>query len=194
MKTHTAPSARPADAFAAASPPSFTVSAFFSAEAQINQAIAACLHRGIPRDLIDVAVSNKAAKRFYAGSAGPNRDSWFSWAGRGALAGLLLSAGMALIILLVWGYQTSKPMAMVQLLGPDLGVIIGAVLGALYGWLKPGDQQPQFARALHREDAALLLVHLQPAAEAEAISALLRQYGGDTVLVEQDSLKAVGAE
>lgn len=175
-------------------PTSFTVSAFFNRESAIENAITACLHRGIPRDLIDVAVSSGAATKFYSGAAGPNRDSWFSWAGRGALAGLLLSSALALIILLFAGYEASRPMAIIQLLGPDLGVIIGAALGALYGWLKPGDTKPQMMRALERQDAALMLVHLQPAQEADEIRDILAQLGGEAVVVEQDDSKAVGAE
>lgn len=175
-------------------PLSYTVSAFFNRESAISAAINDCLHRGIPRDLIDVAVSPQAAQTFYAGQAGPNRDSWFSWAGRGALAGLLLSSALALGILLFSGYQASRPMAIIQLLGPDLGVIIGAALGALYGWLKPGDQKPQLQRALIRQDAALLLVHLQPASEAEEVQKILTKQGGEEVLVEKDTLKSVGAE
>lgn len=175
-------------------PDSFTVSAFFITEQAVNQAITACLNRGVPRDLIDVAVSRKASQQLYGGAAGPNRDGWFSWAGRGALTGLLLSSAVALAILLFSGYQASRPMAIIQLLGPDLGILIGAALGAFYGWLKPGDIRPQMQRALNREDAALMLVHLQPAAEADEIQKVLQQHGGEQVLVEKDDLKVVGAE
>ena len=175
-------------------PASFTVSAFFTQEKAIDTAITACLHRGIPRDLIDVAVSSGAAAKFYPGAAGPNRDSWFSWAGRGALTGLLLSSALALIILFFSGYETSRPMAIIQLLGPDLGVLIGAALGALYGWLKPGDLKRQMQRALDRSDAALVLVHLQPAHAADEVKSIFRQYGGEFVVVEKDNPSAVGAE
>lgn len=163
-------------------------------EQAIHHAITACLHRGIPRDLIDVAVSGQASSKFYGGAAGPNRDGWFSWAGRGALTGLLVSSAVALVILLFAGYEASKPMAIIQLLGPDLGILIGAALGALYGWLKPGDIRPQMQRALNRDDAALMLVHLQPATEADEIKRVMEQHGGEQVLVEKDSLKVVGAE
>lgn len=173
---------------------SYTISAFFSDVHAIDQAITACLHRGVPRDLIDVAVSPQAAARFYGGVAGPNRDSWFSWAGRGALIGLLLSSALALVILIFSGYQASKPMAIVQLLGPDLGVIIGAAIGAFYGWIKPGDIRPQMQRALQREDAALLLVHLQPGLAATDIQSILSHCGGQSIQVENDDIKAVGAE
>lgn len=173
---------------------SFTVSAFFITEAAVNQAITACLHRGIPRDLIDVAVSGQASLKFYGGAAGPNRDGWFSWAGRGALTGLLLSSAVALLILLLSGYEASKPVAIIQLLGPDIGILIGAALGALYGWLKPGDIKPQMQRALNREDAALMLVHLQPATEADEVLKVLEQHGGEQALIEKDGLKVVGAE
>ena len=64
-------------------PISFTISGFFRSEQAIEQAMRDCLRRGVPRDLIDVAVSPGAAGRFYGGRASVNRDSWFSWTGRG---------------------------------------------------------------------------------------------------------------
>lgn len=175
-------------------PESFTISGFFAQEQAVENTMLACLHRGVPRDLIDVAVSEKAAPHFFGGRAATNRDGWFSWTGRGALAGLLISAVLSLVIVLLPGFNPSKLMAMVQLLGPDIGIIVGAALGALYGWLKPDDIKPQLLRARERNDAVLMLVHLQPRNEAETIRSIFAQLGGEAIRVEADSASSVGSE
>lgn len=175
-------------------PTSFTISGFFQSEQTIEQVMRDCLRRGVPRDLIDVAVSPGAAGRFYGGRASANRDSWFSWTGRGALIGLIVSALLSLAIILLPGYDTSPVMAYVQLLGPDIGILLGAALGAIYGLLKPGDLKPQMMRALQRDDAALLLVHLQPEQEAREIEQIFARYGAEQIALEEDDIKALGAE
>lgn len=175
-------------------PVSYTISGFFRDEAAVSAVLHACVHRGVPRDLIDVAVSETAAPHFYGGRARPNRDSWFSWTGRGALAGLIISATISLVIIMIPGFNMSEMMAIVQFLGPDIGVITGAFLGALYGWLKPGDIRPQFKRATLRSDAVLMLVHLQPEEEAKELQEIFRTQGGEDVMMEPDLATSVGAE
>jgi hypothetical protein len=175
-------------------PASYTISGFFRSEQTVNEIMHECVHRGVPRDLIDVAVSAAAAPHFFGGRARASRDSWFSWTGRGALAGLIISAVLTLIIVLLPGWDTSRPMAIVQLMGPDIGVITGAFLGALYGWLKPGDIKQQLRRAATRSDAVLMLVHLQPEDEADVIHQIFAARGGEDILVEPDLATSVGAE
>jgi|GEM_PF-1369289 len=175
-------------------PVSYTVSGFFRDEAAVSEVLHACVRRGVPRDLIDVAVSEAAAPSFYGGRARPNRDSWFSWTGRGALAGLIISATISLIIIMIPGFNMSEMMAIVQLLGPDIGVIVGAFLGAMYGWMKTGDVRPQFRRATLRNDAVLMLVHLQPEEEAQELQGIFNAQGGEDVVMEPDLATSVGAE
>lgn len=169
-------------------PVSLAVSGFFDNEQAIEQVLHGCLQRGIPRDLIEVAVSPAAAPRFFGGKSGKPRDSWFSWAGRGALAGLLLTAVISLIIVMLPGYETSQTMAVVQLLGPDIGVIAGAALGALFGMLKPVTISPQLQRARDRPDSALMLVHLLSPQEASVVENLFKAHGANQVEAEQDNL------
>lgn len=175
-------------------PDSYTVSGFFREEGAVQSVMLDCLHRGVPRDLIDVAVSSAASKHFFSGRASTSRDSWFSWTGRGALAGLLLSAVLTLLIVMLPGFNTSNTMAVVQLMGPDIGIILGAAIGALYGWLKPGDLKPQMLRARERSDAVLMLVHLQLQTEAEAIRVIFAEHGAEAIQVDLDTARSVGAE
>lgn len=173
----------------AESPPiSLAVSGFFDNEQAIEQVLHGCLQRGIPRDLIEVAVSPAAAPRFFGGKSGKPRDSWFSWAGRGALTGLLLTAAVSLVIVMLPGYETSQTMAVVQLLGPDIGVIAGAAMGALYGMLRPVTISPQLQRVNDRHDSALMLVHLLTPQEASMVESLFKAHGASQVEAEQDRL------
>lgn len=114
--------------------------------------------------------------------------------GLGAFIGLLLSSLLTLAIVMLPGFNHSDLLAFVQLLGPDIGVIVGAALGGIYGLLKPGRVKREMRRAVQRSDAALLLVHLQPREEAEVLGKILRDYGGEEIEVAPDSASSVGAE
>ena len=48
--------------------------------------------------------------------------------------------------------------------------------------------------ARQRSDAALMLVHLQPEDEAEAIRSIFQAHGAEETLVESDLATSVGAE
>lgn len=172
----------------------YTISAFFQSEKVVEEVIKELVNQGIPRDLIDVVVSKKAMQRFFGGRARPYRDSIFSFAGRGALSGLIISAIISLAITLIPNYQPSGTMAHVQLAGPNVGTILGATLGALYGLVRKPRPKPQHYRALERDDALLLLVHLQRTASAEHLALMLHQRGAIDPRLELDSPEAVGAE
>lgn len=161
-----------------------TVSGFFHQQQQAEAVLAACLQRGIPRDFVDLALSEQAASRFTALKPGKNTDNWFAWTGKGALAGLLISALFTLGIIMVKGYEISNQMAMVQLLGPDIGIMVGAILGALYGWLHESDTNRLMQRAVGRDDAMLLLVYMQPPEEASQLQKIFSQHGGLDIRIE----------
>ncbi|MFL9609981.1 hypothetical protein ACKF11_07835 [Methylobacillus sp. Pita2] len=172
---------------------SFTISGFFKQQGQVDNVLAECLRLGIPRDLIDVALSEKAAAKFSSLRAKKNTDSWFAWTGRGALAGLLISSALTMAIILLAGYEVTEKMAFVQLLGPDIGIIVGAALGALYGWLRDSDTNVVMQRALERDDAMLLLVYLQPPGEAARIEQIFGRHGGEEVSLQPTELNPAEA-
>ncbi|MCB5191470.1 hypothetical protein LG198_12095 [Methylobacillus arboreus] len=167
---------------------SLTVSGFFTDQRQVDNVLSDCLRLGIPRDLIDVALSEEAAAKFPALKARKNTDSWFAWTGKGALAGLLISSALTLVIILLAGYEVTNSLALVQLLGPDIGIIVGAALGALYGWLRESDTNTLMQRATQRNDAMLLLVYLQPPEEAARIARIFTLHGGEEIASDQAPL------
>lgn len=171
----------------------YTISVFFDSEQAVKQAVTEVVNQGVPRDLIDVAMSEKLKDRFFRGFGQPFRDSVFSFAGRGALFGLVTTAAFSVGLSLLPGFQPPGLMSMVQLLGPDVGIVLGGALGAVYGFMRRSHPKPQHLRALNR-DALLLLVHLRPRADAERLQELLVRLGGHEPLLEPDRAEAVGAE
>ncbi|MCB5186636.1 hypothetical protein LG200_01305 [Methylobacillus caricis] len=163
---------------------SLAVSGFFLEQRQIDEVLSACLQRGIPRDLIDVALSEQAAPKFTQLKARKNTDSWFAWTGKGALIGLLSSALLSLGIILTKGYEVTNQLALVQLLGPDIGIILGATFGALYGWIRGNETNVLMQRATDREDAMLLLVYMQPPDEARQVEKIFSTCGGQAIISE----------
>ncbi|HSI44262.1 MAG TPA: hypothetical protein VK949_07960 [Methylotenera sp.] len=167
-----------------ASTVALTVSGFFKQISQVDNVLFKCLKLGIPRDLIDIAVSEKAATKFNQLKAKRNTDNWFAWTGRGALLGLLTSITLTLGLILLEGYDISNQLALIQLLGPDIGVIVGAFIGALYGWLKESDNNVLMQRAEQREDALLMLVYRQSPDMAEKIQQIFREQNAEAIEVE----------
>src|SRR5690606_8526636 len=162
-----------------------TVSAFFDSEERAERAMMALLNEGIPRSLIDVAVSQSASRRFFPGRARRYRDSTFSFAGRGALIGLLVSAAFTLAITLLPGFTDPGLLAIVQLFGPNVGVVTGGALGALWALLRRAQPSRHYYRALEREALLLLLVQLRPKAEVPHLIELLARFGGKDARSEE---------
>jgi hypothetical protein len=164
---------------------SFNISAFFTQQYKVDQALSDCLALGIPRDLIDVAVSEKAAAKFKLAKANRNTDHWFAWTGRGAFAGLIFSIVLSLAIVLIQGYSISNGLAFVQLLGPDIGIIVGAALGSIYGFLKESENNVLMQRAQERDDAMLFIVYFQPPAEAQKVHQILIENDCDSLVMNE---------
>ena len=98
-------------------------------------------------------------------------------AGQGALVGLLASSLLALGIIAVSGLDAPGPLAIVQLLGPNVGTLGGAVVGAGLGLARrrpPGDL---YCR-VRDTGGILLLVHCASEAEAGAVLARVGALGG----------------
>lgn len=171
----------------------YTVSAFFDSEERATRAMMALLNQGIPRSLIDVAVSEAANRRFFHGRGRKYHDSTFSFAGRGALIGLLISAAFTLAITILPGFPEPGVLAIVQLFGPNVGVVTGGAFGALWALLRRAHPSRHYYRALERE-ALLLLVQLRPKEEVAHITELLSRLGGQEVLAVSDSPEAAGRE
>lgn len=171
----------------------YTISAFFPSKEAATRAMMALVNEAIPRSLIDVAVSPEANRRYFGGRGREFRNSTFSFAGRGALIGLLVAATFTIALTLTAGLPEPGTLAIVQLFGPNVGVVVGGALGALWALLRRAHPSRHHYRALER-DAVLLIVQLRPQAEVDRLQKVLLQVGGEDIQAAPDSPEGAGSE
>jgi hypothetical protein len=155
-----------------------TVTALFDSAASVDAALDALYDAGMPRDLIDVVVSPEAAAHFSGGFVrGPGRET-FRFAGIGGLTGLLLGAAISLVMVAWPGLDAPGGQAIAQLLGPNVGLVAGAALGACAGFLLHRSPDKRHARAASAAGAIVVAVATRSQAEGVLISRLLTERGG----------------
>ena len=155
-----------------------TVSALFDAPSDVERGLAELVRAGVPRDLIEVVVSPQAARRFYPERArSPGRDA-MRYAGAGALIGLIAGAALSLILIAIPGFHEPGGLVFVQLLGPNLMTVAGAVIGAVVGLFVHRRAEPRHERAAESPDAIVVVATTRSAEEAAAVAGRLRRAGG----------------
>jgi hypothetical protein len=155
-----------------------TVTALFDSRADVDTALDALYMVGMPRDLIEVVVSREAAAHFPAGVARRGGRETFRFAGIGGLTGLLLGAGISLGMVAWPGLDAPGEQAIVQLLGPNFGLVTGAALGAAAGFFRHRRPDPRYARAAEAAGAIVVAVTVRSQAEGALIMQLLAKCGG----------------
>jgi hypothetical protein len=155
-----------------------TVTALFDSAAGVDAALDALYNAGMPRDLVDVVVSPEAAAHFRAGFVrGPGRET-FRFAGIGGLAGLSLGAAISLVMVAWPGLDAPGGQAIEQLLGPNVGLVAGAALGACVGFFLYRSPDKRHARAADAAGAIVVAVATRSQAEGVLIARLLTESGG----------------
>lgn len=155
-----------------------TVTALFDSRADVEKALDALYTVGMPRDLVEVVVSREAATLFPAGAARRGGRETFRFAGIGGLAGLLVGAAISLGMVAWPGLDAPGQQAIVQLLGPNFGLVTGAALGATIGFFRHGRPDPRHARAAEAAGAIVVAITVRSAEEVAVITQLLVQCGG----------------
>jgi len=161
-----------------ARPERFSVSALYADRDTAERAVVRLHRAGIPRDLLEVVVSPRAAERFFPDAPPPPRREAFRYAGIGALIGLITGAFVSLVIVLLPGFQEPGLTAIVQLLGPNLFTVGGALAGAIFGLFARRRPARHHARAAEAPDSIVLVVTIRSPEEAGPILDLLRDTGG----------------
>lgn len=122
-------------AHAAPRPRVTPVWAYFDTPAQITALLPALAQHGIPRDLIDVVVSEQGARTLYAGRRLALRPIW-RFASIGGLLGLLGGAFVTVVLIARPGFADAGPLAYALLFTPMITVAVGVTLGMLTAVVK----------------------------------------------------------
>ena len=157
------------------------VSALFDATADVERALASLSLAGLPRDRIEVAVSPEAAQRFYGGRARGTGRETLRYAGAGGIIGLIVGSGVALGLLATGASTAPVSAALVQLLGPNVTTIVGALAGGALGAFIRRAQPFRLARAAGVADAVVVVVTTKPGEEAQEVADSLTRCGGRDV-------------
>ena len=158
------------------------VSAFFSSTEAVDNAVRQITEAGLPRDLVEVVVAEPAAARFYPGSSRPPGHETVRYAGAGALVGLVLGVIGSLILVSLPTFFGPGPAALVQLLGPNVATVMGALVGALIGRFVPRANADSHSRAGERPDEILVVARPPDARQVKQVSELLSMAGGRLIL------------
>lgn len=155
-----------------------TVTTLFDSRAGVENALDALYTVGMPRDLIEVVVSREAAAHFPTGVPRRGVRETFRFAGIGGLTGLLVGAAISLGMVAWPGLDAPGDQAIVQLLGPNFGLVTGAALGAAVGFLRHRLPDARHARAAEVAGAIVVAVTVRSSEEVALIVQLLGKCGG----------------
>lgn len=163
-----------------------TISGFVASPEAAEAAVEVLTASGIPRDLVEVVVSSTSDDRLYQGRARRLGTLALPYAGIGGLVGLLASVILSLQILVLPGFNLPERLARVQLLGPNIGALAGAIVGASIGALRRREPKGVYTRAAER-DAILIIVLDRPRAEAPIVARLLEELDAEDVRIDQEA-------
>lgn len=122
-------------------PPTTPVFGYFPTPDAVKLVLPPLARLGVPRDLIDVVVTQKAADQMYSGKRRSMRPLW-KFASLGGVFGL---AGGALVafVLIAWpGFAAAGPFAYALLFTPMITVLVGSLIGVVLSFLtkrRPSD-------------------------------------------------------
>ncbi|MGE0158663.1 MAG: hypothetical protein AB7T31_04575 [Gemmatimonadales bacterium] len=157
------------------------ITALFDSAAGVETAVARLVAAGLPRDLIEVVAGPEAVRRFYGGRARPSARDTFRWAGIGGIVGLLVGAGISLALIALPGFQPPGVMAWVQLVGPNVATVSGALVGAVFGLLRRRAPSSWHARLGDGEERIMVAALARGERELEVVARVLAEAGGRDV-------------
>jgi hypothetical protein len=162
------------------------VSALFESSDAVDAAVLRLCEAGIPRDRIQVAVAPAAARRYYGGRARTSSHQAMRFGALGGFVGLLAGSALSLVLLAAPGREEPDALLFVQLLGPNLATVTGAVVGSVVGLFVRRRPSPRLLRrALADSDAIVVLVESSEPETIERAAPLLENAGGRGVFVYQ---------
>ncbi len=122
-------------------PPVTPVYGYFATPDAVQAVLPSLARLGIPRDLIDIVVTENGAQKMYAGKRRAMRPFW-RFASIGGLLGLGSGALVAFALIAWPGFADPGPFSYALLFTPMITVVLGAVLGGVASFLtkrRPSD-------------------------------------------------------
>jgi len=159
------------------------VSGFFQSESHAAGALTRLLEIGIPRDLIDVLIEKQDETLFFNSGRTRRPSNSASNAGRGALFGLILFSLVSATLIVTSGAREVWKLTWIMLLGPNVGVLLGGLVGLLIGLIKKRPLPAKFERLRERK-GILMIVSTKSEAESKIIEDKMREIGADSPKTE----------
>jgi hypothetical protein len=122
-------------------PPTTPVFAYYPTPDAVQRALPPLARLGVPRDFIDVVVTQKAADQMYAGKRRAMRPLW-KFASLGGIFGLGGGAFVAFVLIAWPGFAPAGPFAYALLFTPMITVVVGSLIGVVLSFLtkrRPSD-------------------------------------------------------
>jgi hypothetical protein len=152
--------------------------AYFDTPAQVRDLLPGLAAAGVPRDLIDVVVSEVGAQTLYGGRQLALRPMW-RFASIGGMLGLLGGALVTVVLIAGPGFADAGPLAYALLLTPMITVglgVLGGVVAALIRKPRPSDWRAQ----------------ISPPPGPKEIMVIVRARGDEQIAYTLDVLKQSG--
>ena len=154
------------------------VYAFFLTPAAVTDTLPALSGLGVPRDLIDVVVTEPAAQKMYAGKRRPMRPMW-RFASIGGILGLGSGALVAFVMIAWPGFAPPGPFAYALLFTPMITTLSGSLVGVIASFLttrKPSDWRLRIPPP--DNDEILLVVRARGSEQVRFVLQAMQEHGG----------------
>lgn len=122
-------------------PPTTPMFGYFPTPTAVTRVLPSLAALGVPRDLIDVVVTDRAATQMYAGKRRAMRPLW-KFASLGGIFGLVGGAVVAFALIARPGFASAGPFAYALLFTPMITVTLGAAIGVVLSFItkrRPSD-------------------------------------------------------
>lgn len=160
----------------------FVITGFFNEEKRVSSTVAELLSIGVPRDLIEVVVAKKDVSRFFKEGRVRKLNLTTALAAKGALIGLIVFSGMSAALIVTSGAQEDQRLTWIMLLGPNMGVLLGGMIGMIWGSLRKASLPERYSR-LREGKGILLVTRTRFEKEAAQIEDKIKQHGAEGVEV-----------
>lgn len=159
-------------------PPTTPVFCYVATPADVQRVLPPLARLGVPRDLIDVVVTQPAADRMYSGKRRAMRPLW-RFASIGGLLGLGGGAFVAFVLIAWPGFAAAGPFSYALLFTPMLTVVAGALIGVTASFVakrKPSDWRLRIPPPAN--DEILVVVRARGAEQIQLVLEVLQEHGG----------------